>query len=64
MIAPHLQDYIEQYKEIRKSSDKIVAGRQLQFSLAGFTDEQLHALTIEIVTNLPPEKNTRNSYRC
>ena len=27
-----------------------------------FTDEQLHALTMEIVANIPPEKNVRYSY--
>lgn len=85
MLAAHLQGCIEQYEEAGKPSDKIFAGRQLQFSLAEFTafnlshmnmeeviikellwqhftDEQLHALTMEIVANLPPEKNARYSY--
>ncbi|HCL05875.1 MAG TPA: hypothetical protein DHW64_07910 [Chitinophagaceae bacterium] len=85
MLAAHLQGCIEQSQVSGKTSDKIFAGRQLQFSLAEFTafnlchmnmeeviikellwqhftDEQLHALTMEIVANLPPEKNARYSY--
>lgn len=85
MLAAHLQGCIEQYEVATKTSDKIFAGRQLQFSLAEFTsfnlshmnmeeiiirdllwqhfsDEQLYAVTMEIVTGLPPEKNARYSY--
>jgi hypothetical protein len=85
MLAAHLQGCIEQYEVAVKTSDKIFAGRQLQFSLAEFTafnlshmnmeeviikeifwqhftDEQMHALTMEIVAGLPPEKNARYSY--
>lgn len=85
MLAAHLQGCIEQYEVAVKSSDKIFAGRQLQFSLAEFTafnlchmnmeeviirdllwkyysDEQLHAVTMDIVGSLPPEKNARYSY--
>lgn len=85
MLAAHLQGCIEQYEVAVKPSDKIFAGRQIQFSLAEFTafnlshmnmeeviikdllwqhysDEQLHALTMEIVANIPPEKNARYSY--
>ena len=85
MLAAHLQGCIEQFEAAQKDSDKIFAGRQIQFSLAEFTafnlshmnmeeviikdllwqhysDEQLHALTMEIVANIPPEKNARYSY--
>lgn len=84
-LAAHLQGCIEQCEVAGKPSDKIFAGRQLQFSLAEFTafnlshmnmeevivkevlwqhftDDQLHQLTMEIVANLPPEKNARYSY--
>ncbi|MBW0161296.1 MAG: hemerythrin domain-containing protein [Sediminibacterium sp. Gen4] len=85
MLAAHLQGCIEQYEAAVKSSDKVFAGRQIQFSLAEFTafnlshmnmeeviikeliwqhytDEQLHELTMEIVSSLPPDKNARYSY--
>lgn len=85
ILAAHLQGCIEQYEVAVKNSDKVFAGRQLQFSLAEFTafnlshmnmeeviirdllwkyysDDQLHAVTMDIVGSLPPEKNARYSY--
>lgn len=49
MLAAHLQGCIEQYEVATKTSDKIFAGRQLQFSLAEFTAFNLSHMNMEEV---------------
>lgn len=49
MLATHLQGCIEQYEAASKQSDKVFAGRQLQFSLAEFTAFNLSHMNMEEV---------------
>lgn len=49
MLAAHLQGCIEQYEVAAKSSDKVFAGRQIQFSLAEFTAFNLSHMNMEEV---------------
>ncbi len=54
ILATHLQGCIEQYEAASKQSDKVFAGRQLQFSLAEFTAFNLSHMNMEevIIKNL------------
>ncbi len=49
MLAAHLQGCIEQYEVAVKTSDKVFAGRQIQFSLAEFTAFNLSHMNMEEV---------------
>jgi len=49
MLAAHLQGCIEQYEAALKTSDKVFAGRQIQFSLAEFTAFNLSHMNMEEV---------------
>lgn len=49
MLAAHLQGCIEQYEAAVKPSDKVFAGRQIQFSLAEFTAFNLSHMNMEEV---------------
>ncbi len=49
MLAAHLQSCIEQYELAGKTSDKLFAGRQIQFSLAEFTAFNLSHMNMEEV---------------
>lgn len=49
MLAAHLQGCVEQYEAATKTSDKVFAGRLLQFSLAEFTAFNLCHMNMEEV---------------